>query len=77
MNGNNYDIWYSKVQNLIELQESLEVITNIMTEPSKGNSTQHKRDLEAYGAWKIKNRSACILLLSTMEDDFMCEYKEY
>ena len=77
LNGNNYDIWYHKVQNLLELQDSLEVITNIMTEPPKGNTTQHKKDHEAYGAWKIKNRSARILLLSTMEDDFMCEYEEY
>ena len=77
LNGNNYDIWYCKVQNLLELQDSLEVITNIMTELPKGNSTQHKKDLEAYGAWKIKNRSARILLLSTIEDNFMCEYEEY
>ena len=46
LNGNNYDIWYLKVQNLLELQDSIEVITNIMTKPRKGNSTQHKRDLE-------------------------------
>ena len=31
LNGNNYDIWYLKVQNLLELQDSIEVITNIMT----------------------------------------------
>ncbi|KAL9431814.1 hypothetical protein AB3S75_026920 [Citrus x aurantiifolia] len=77
LNGNNHEIWYRKFQNLLELQESLEVITNVMTEPPKSNSTQHKRDLEAYEAWKIKNCSARILLLSTMEDHFICEYEEY
>ena len=48
-----------------------------MTEPPKSNSTQHKKDLEACGAWKINNRISCILLLSIMEDDFVCEYEEY
>ena len=48
-----------------------------MTEPPKSNSTQHKKDLEACRAWKINNRSARILLLSTMEDDFVCEYEKY
>ena len=48
-----------------------------MIDPQNGNSTQHKRDFEAYEAWKIKNHSASILLLSIREDDFMCEYEEY
>ena len=33
LNGNNHDIWYRKVQNLLELQESLEAIINVTTEP--------------------------------------------
>ena len=35
LNYNNYDIWYRKVQNLLELQDSLEVITNVMTDHQK------------------------------------------
>lgn len=48
-----------------------------MVEPEHGNITQHKRDREAYQTWKKKNNSARIGLLSSMQDDLMCEFEVY
>ena len=48
-----------------------------MVEPEQGNTIQHRRDLEAYNAWKRKNSIARITLLSSMENDVMQEYQKY
>ena len=48
-----------------------------MDEPELGNTDQHKRDREAYDAWKKKNTKACIILLSAMTDDVAKEFKVY
>ena len=48
-----------------------------MTEPEQGITTQHKRDIETYNAWKRKNSLARITLLSSMENDVMHEYHKY
>ena len=48
-----------------------------MGELEQGNTAQHKQDLEAYNAWKRKNFLARITLLSSMENDMMCEYRKY
>lgn len=42
-----------------------------------GNFTQHKRCLEAYTAWKFKNSTSIITLLSTMQNDLLCVFEEY
>ena len=77
LNGDNFDIWHRKVQYILEEQEVLETLTNIMNEPEQGNTAQHRRDLEAYQAWKKKNSIARITLLSSMQDDLMCEFEEH
>ena len=48
-----------------------------MTELEQGNSTQHRRDIEAYNAWKRKNSIARIKLLSSKDNDVMHEYRRY
>ena len=66
-----------KIQYVLEEQGVLETLSNVMAEPGQGNTTQHRRDLEAYNAWKRKNSLTRITLLSSMENDVMREYRKY
>ncbi|CAA7035581.1 unnamed protein product [Microthlaspi erraticum] len=77
LDGDNYDIWYRKVQYVLEEQEVKETLLHLMEEPEQGNTPQHVRDQEAYNVWKRKNSIARITLLSCMQDDLMCEFEEY
>ena len=52
LNGDNYEIWSMKIQYVLEEQEALEVLNIVLDEPEAGNTAQHKRDREAYEAWK-------------------------
>ncbi|XP_070020914.1 uncharacterized protein [Nicotiana sylvestris] len=74
LNGDNYEIWSMKIQYAPEEKEALNV--SIMP-PESGNTPQHDRDLEAYQAWKKKNSLARIMLLSSMDDDIMREFRQY
>ena len=49
----------------------LETITQLMAEPEHGTSAQHRRDIEAYQAYKCKDRVVRILMLSNMRNDLM------
>ena len=51
---------------LLEEQDMLETITQLMVEPEHGTTTQHMRDMEAYQSYKLKDRVARILMLSSM-----------
>ena len=44
----------------------LEIITQLMVEPEHGNAAQYRGDMEAYKAYKHKDRVACILMQSNM-----------
>ena len=55
LNGDNYEIWSMKIQYVLKEQEVLETLSNVMAELEQGNTTQHKRNLEAYNVWKRKN----------------------
>ena len=61
LTGNNYDIWHKKIQYLLNEQKLLETLSSKMTRLEDGNTTQHKRDLEAYQSW-FKKIEACALL---------------
>ena len=50
LNGNNYEIWSMKIQYVLEEQEAFEALNTVLDEPKAGNTTQHKRELEAYNA---------------------------
>ena len=69
LNGENYDIWHRKVVFILEDQEVSEALHHTMIEPPNGNTTQHRRDIQA---WKKKNTTARITSLSSMENDLMC-----
>ena len=49
----------------------LEIITQPMVEPEHGTTTQHRQDMEAYQAYKRKDRVARVLMLSSMRNDMM------
>ena len=65
-----------KIQYVFEKQEALETLKVFMEELENDDTTQHRRDQEAYEAWK-KNSSALITLLSSMDDDIMQEFRRY
>ena len=44
----------------------LEMITQPLAEPEQDNIAQHRHDIEAYQAYKRKDRVARILLLSSI-----------
>ena len=69
LNEKNYDVWYCKIQYFLEEQDMLETIIQPMAESEQGNIAQDRRDMEAYQAYKRKDRVACILLLSSMRND--------
>ena len=66
-----------KIQYVLEEQESIEVLNETMVEPAKGTIAQHRRDREAYNAWKKKNSTARITFLSNMKNDIMREFKKH
>lgn len=75
LDGDNYDIWYRKISLVLDEQEVLETLSTVMAEPKHGNTSQHRRDLEAYQNWCKKDRTARNTLLSSMNNDLMCEYE--
>ena len=55
----------------------LETITQPMAESEHGNIAQHRRDMEAYQAYKRKDRVTCILLLNSMRNDIMLHFERH
>ena len=76
LNGDNYDIWHRNIPYILEEQETLEALNNTLVEPEHDNTAQHVRDLEDQ-ALKKKNSNARITMLSSMQDDLMCEFRKY
>ena len=50
LDGDNYNIWQTKIQYVLEEQEALEVIHHIMTHLGDRNLIQNRRNQEAYRA---------------------------
>nr|CAD1823418.1 unnamed protein product [Ananas comosus var. bracteatus] len=71
LDGDNYNIWQTKIQYVLQEQEALEAIHHTMTDPGEGNTAQYRRDQEAYRAWKAKDSSARGILISSMVDDLI------
>ncbi|XP_065852342.1 uncharacterized protein [Euphorbia lathyris] len=77
LNGDNYKIWSTKVQYLLEEQEVFDSLSSIMAKPEEGTTSQYRKDLEAYMAWRKKNSTARIVLLSAMDDDITKQFNMY
>ena len=77
LNEKNYDVWHHKIQYVLEEKEMLETIRQLMAEPKHGNTTQHRHDMEAYQAYKRKDRVACILMLSNMRNGIMLHFERH
>ena len=75
LNDKNYDVCHRKIQYLLEEQDMLETITQPMAEPKHGTSAQHKRDMEAYHAYKRKDTVSRIRMLSSMRNDLMLHFE--
>nr|CAD1844018.1 unnamed protein product [Ananas comosus var. bracteatus] len=76
LDGDNYNIWQTKIQYVLEEQQALETIYHTMTDPGEGNTAQHRRDQKAYRAWKAKDSSARGILISSMVDDLIGECEQ-
>lgn len=48
LDNNNYVMWYTRIQYLLNDQKVLETLTSVMIQLEKGNSTKHHRHMEAY-----------------------------
>ena len=48
-----------------------------MVESEQGNIAQHRRDMEAYQAYKRKDHVARILLLNSMRNDIMLRFERH
>ena len=55
----------------------LKTITQPMAKPKHDNTAQHRCDMEAYQAYKLKDRMAHILLLSSMRNDIMLHFERH
>ena len=77
LNEKNYNVLHRKIQYVLEEQDMLETITQPMAEPKQGNTAQHRCDMEAYQAYKRKDRVARILLLSSMRNDIMLRFERH
>ena len=77
LDGTSYDMQHRKIQYLLNEQEALETLTNVMMQPENGNTTQHRRDLEAYESWVRKDRCAHFTMLCIMHNDLIREFKDY
>ena len=55
----------------------LEMITQSIAELKQGNTAQHRHDMEAYQAYKRKDRVARILLLSSIRNDIMLRFERH
>ncbi|XP_070056487.1 uncharacterized protein [Nicotiana tomentosiformis] len=77
LNGDNYETWSLKVQYVLKEQEALEAINNVMNEPEEDDTSQPRREREAYDSWNKKNSIARITLLSTLDDDIIREFKDH
>ena len=53
----------------------LDQITQPIFEPKHGTTAQHMRDMEAYQAYKCKDKVACILMLSSVINDMMLRFE--
>ena len=69
--GQKLHVWHHKIQYLLEEQDMLEIITQPMAKPEHGTSAKPRRDMEAYQAYKRKDRVARILMLNSMRNDLM------
>ena len=77
LNGDNYNLWKLKIGYVLEEQEALEAVNNVMNEPEDGTTVQHRRNMDAYMAWKKKDSTARGILISSMHDDLVYEYQQY
>ncbi|KAG8377398.1 hypothetical protein BUALT_Bualt08G0028900 [Buddleja alternifolia] len=76
LNGQNYAMWHRKIQFLLHKERTLDHLTNLMPMPENRDTTQSRRDMDAYNKWLDQNKSACFTMLSYMHDNQICEFEK-
>ena len=71
LNDTNYDMWYRKIQYLLNEREVLETLSTTMVEPTNTSSEKYKEEIAAYQEWSKKDSSARYTMLYCMHDDLM------
>lgn len=77
LNEDNYDIWSHKIWYVLEEKNALKGINHVLCLPKQGNTIQHRRDLEAYKAWKMVDSITHRIIISSMVDDLIYECEEF
>ena len=75
LDDDNYDIWYRKIQYVLNEQEIWETLTHSLSAPEQGDTEQHTRDLAAFESWHKKDRCALFTMLSSMHNDLIGEFE--
>ena len=55
----------------------LKTIKQPMAELEYGNTAQHRQDMEAYQAYKRKDKVSRMLMLSSMRKDLMLRFEKH
>ena len=55
----------------------MEGINHVLNQQEEVYTTQHRRDLEAYKAWKMANSTAREIIVSSVVDDLIHECEEF
>ena len=77
LDGENYNIWYRKIQYVLNEQEVLETLTHSLSKPDEESTEQHQRDLAAYESWRKKDLCVRFIMLSSMHNDLIGEFEQY
>nr|CAD1829389.1 unnamed protein product [Ananas comosus var. bracteatus] len=73
LDGKNYDIWYRKMQYLLNEQGVLETLSVKRVLPTEGTASEH--DKEIYNKWVKEDRTARYILLCAMQDDLIGQFE--
>ena len=68
LDGINYNMWYRKIQYLLNEQEVIETLIIVMEPPKKGNTVQHRHDKQTYDDWLKKDHCEHFTMLRSMHN---------
>jgi len=77
LDGNNYDIWYRKVQISSMSKRFWKPWHGPWMRLKKGSGPQRQRDAEAYVKWAKKDHCAHFVMLSSMHNDLISVFGDY
>ena len=77
--GTNYDMWSRKMEFLLTEHDLSTYLTTTMVAPIEGVGTQaqYRRDLKTFEAWTKKDRHTRYIMLNSLHDDLIGEFKNF